>query len=183
MVSSFQAWIFFVFNVIQEDSMNSPLLFGIATLSYLVAMVLYISYLAFRKNGIGQTATIVTVAGFLVQTAALLLRLARIVPDGHRPGAAVQPLRIAGFFHLEHGPDLSYRRVQVQDEGLRRLRNARCVPGACLHQCLRHQLRHYAAGPRIKEQLAVLPRPGQLSRLRGVRRRVCNQHDLPAHGY
>src|SRR5512143_4085969 len=54
--------------------MNSSLLFSIATLSYLVAMVLYISYLAFRKNGIGQTATVVTVAGFLVQTAALLLR-------------------------------------------------------------------------------------------------------------
>lgn len=54
--------------------MNSSLLFGIATLSYLVAMVLYISYLVFRKNGIGQTATVVTAAGFLVQTAALLLR-------------------------------------------------------------------------------------------------------------
>src|SRR5512144_919223 len=54
--------------------MNSSLLFGIATLSYLVAMVLYISYLVFRKNGIGQTATVVTVGGFLVQTAALLLR-------------------------------------------------------------------------------------------------------------
>ncbi len=54
--------------------MNSPMLFNIATLAYLVAMVLYISYLAFRKNGIGQTATIVTAAGFLVQTAALLLR-------------------------------------------------------------------------------------------------------------
>jgi len=54
--------------------MTSSLLFSIATLSYLVAMVLYISYLAFRKKGIGTTATIVTVFGFLVQTAALLLR-------------------------------------------------------------------------------------------------------------
>ena len=54
--------------------MNSSFLFGIATLSYLVAMVLYISYLVFRKNGIGQIATVVTVVGFLVQTAALLLR-------------------------------------------------------------------------------------------------------------
>ncbi len=54
--------------------MNSSLLFGIATLAYLVAMVLYIGYLAFRKKGIGTTATIVTVVGFLVQTAALLLR-------------------------------------------------------------------------------------------------------------
>ena len=54
--------------------MNSSSLFNIATLAYLVAMVLYISYLVFRKNGIGQTATVVTVVGFLVQTAALLLR-------------------------------------------------------------------------------------------------------------
>jgi cytochrome c-type biogenesis protein CcsB len=54
--------------------MNSSLLFGIATLAYLVAMVLYISYLAFRKKGIGTTATVVTVFGFLVQTAALALR-------------------------------------------------------------------------------------------------------------
>jgi cytochrome c-type biogenesis protein CcsB len=54
--------------------MNSSLLFSIATLSYLAAMVLYISYLAFRKNGIGQTATIVTIFGFAVQTVALLLR-------------------------------------------------------------------------------------------------------------
>jgi len=54
--------------------MNSSMLFNIATLSYLAAMVLYISYLAFRKNGIGQAATIVTVAGFALQTVALLLR-------------------------------------------------------------------------------------------------------------
>jgi len=54
--------------------MNSPLLFSIATLSYLAAMVLYIGYLAFRKNGVGVSATIVTVFGFVIQTAALVLR-------------------------------------------------------------------------------------------------------------
>ncbi len=54
--------------------MESSLLFNIATLAYLAAMVLYISYLAFRKNAIGRTATAVTLAGFVVQTAALLLR-------------------------------------------------------------------------------------------------------------
>jgi cytochrome c-type biogenesis protein CcsB len=54
--------------------MESSLLFNIATLSYLIAMVLYISYLAFRKNGIGRTASVVTYVGFAVQTAALLLR-------------------------------------------------------------------------------------------------------------
>ena len=54
--------------------MESSLFFNIATLAYLVAMVLYIGYLAFRKNGIGQTATVVTLAGFVIQTVALLLR-------------------------------------------------------------------------------------------------------------
>jgi cytochrome c-type biogenesis protein CcsB len=54
--------------------MNSSLLFNIATLSYLGAMVLYISYLAFKKNGIGQAASGVTYFGLVVQTIALLLR-------------------------------------------------------------------------------------------------------------
>ena len=54
--------------------MDSSLLFNIATLSYLAAMVLYISYLAFKKNGIGRTASVVTYIGFAIQTVALLLR-------------------------------------------------------------------------------------------------------------
>lgn len=54
--------------------MESSLLFTLATLAYLIAIVLYISYMAFRKNGIGLAATILTVSGFAVQTVALLLR-------------------------------------------------------------------------------------------------------------
>lgn len=54
--------------------MKSSLLFAVATLAYLVAMVLYISYLAFKKDGIGKTASGVTFLGFGIQTAALLLR-------------------------------------------------------------------------------------------------------------
>jgi len=54
--------------------MDSSLLFNIATLAYLIAMVLYISYLAFKKNGIGVGASIITFAGLLVQTTALFLR-------------------------------------------------------------------------------------------------------------
>jgi cytochrome c-type biogenesis protein CcsB len=54
--------------------MSNSLLFSIATLSYLFAMVLYISYLAFRKQAVGTAATVVTLIGFVVQTAALLLR-------------------------------------------------------------------------------------------------------------
>jgi cytochrome c-type biogenesis protein CcsB len=53
---------------------HSSLLFTIATLSYLAAMVLYISYLAFKKNGVGKTASIVTYLGFAIQTVALFLR-------------------------------------------------------------------------------------------------------------
>ena len=54
--------------------MDSSLLFTIATLSYLAAMVLYISYLAFKKDGVGKTASIVTFIGFSVQTVALFAR-------------------------------------------------------------------------------------------------------------
>ncbi len=54
--------------------MESSLLFNIATLSYLAAMVLYISYLSFKKQGIGMTASIITYFGFGVQTIALLRR-------------------------------------------------------------------------------------------------------------
>ena len=54
--------------------MNSALLFNLATLAYLVAMVLYISYLAFRSEGIGKAATLVTFAGLVSQTSALIMR-------------------------------------------------------------------------------------------------------------
>src|SRR3990172_12062004 len=50
-------------------------LFAVATLSYLIAMVLYISHLAFKKKkGIGIAASTVTYIGILLQTAAILLR-------------------------------------------------------------------------------------------------------------
>ncbi len=54
--------------------MDSSLLFTIATLAYLVAMVLYISYLVFKKDQIGTTASIITYLGFAVQTVALITR-------------------------------------------------------------------------------------------------------------
>jgi len=54
--------------------MGSSLLFNMATLAYLVAMVLYISYLAFRKDVIGKIASIVASVGLVVQTIALFLR-------------------------------------------------------------------------------------------------------------
>ncbi len=54
--------------------MDSALLFNLATIAYLGAMVLYISYLVLRKEGVGSLASIVTYAGLGVQTVALALR-------------------------------------------------------------------------------------------------------------
>ncbi len=54
--------------------MNSSLLMNIATLMYLAAMVLYIGFLAFKKDAIGKTASGFTYGGFLIQTVALLMR-------------------------------------------------------------------------------------------------------------
>ncbi len=54
--------------------MDSSMLFNVATVAYLAAMVLYIGYLAFRKSGIGIAASVVTHAGLVVQTVALAMR-------------------------------------------------------------------------------------------------------------
>jgi cytochrome c-type biogenesis protein CcsB len=54
--------------------MESSLLFTLATLAYLAAMVVYISFLVFKKAGIGKTATVVTMTGFTIQTIALIMR-------------------------------------------------------------------------------------------------------------
>ncbi len=56
--------------------MSSSTFFGIAALSYFIAMAAYISYIAFRKNAIGIAATTITIFGFLTQTVALLIRWA-----------------------------------------------------------------------------------------------------------
>jgi cytochrome c-type biogenesis protein CcsB len=54
--------------------MDSSLLFNFATLAYLAAMVLYISYLAFKNDALGKSASFVTYAGFAMQTVALFTR-------------------------------------------------------------------------------------------------------------
>jgi cytochrome c-type biogenesis protein CcsB len=54
--------------------MNSSFFFGISTIVYLLAMIVYIAYLAFRKNPIGLVATAATIAGFVLQTIAFGLR-------------------------------------------------------------------------------------------------------------
>ncbi|MBI5639912.1 MAG: c-type cytochrome biogenesis protein CcsB [Nitrospirae bacterium] len=54
--------------------MNSSVFFGLSTVAYILAMITYIVYLAFKKNQVGFVATIITVAGFVFQTLAILLR-------------------------------------------------------------------------------------------------------------
>jgi cytochrome c-type biogenesis protein CcsB len=54
--------------------MTNSLLFGISIFVYFFSMVLYVSYLAFRSEGLGKVATLTLLSGVLVETAAILLR-------------------------------------------------------------------------------------------------------------
>ncbi len=54
--------------------MDSSLFFGISTMAYILAMIVYITYIAFRKQQIGITATTITIVGFISQTLAIILR-------------------------------------------------------------------------------------------------------------
>lgn len=54
--------------------MESSLFFGISTMAYITAMMIYITYLAFKKAPVGIVATTVTIVGFFSQTLAIILR-------------------------------------------------------------------------------------------------------------
>jgi cytochrome c-type biogenesis protein CcsB len=54
--------------------MDSSFFFGLSTMAYFIAMMIYISYLAFRKQPVGIMATAVTIAGFISQTLAIVMR-------------------------------------------------------------------------------------------------------------
>ncbi|HAR45204.1 MAG: hypothetical protein A2X56_02590 [Nitrospirae bacterium GWC2_57_13] len=54
--------------------MDSSTFFTFATLFYLAAMILYISFLIFKKEAVGMAASGVTYAGLAIQTLALALR-------------------------------------------------------------------------------------------------------------
>jgi cytochrome c-type biogenesis protein CcsB len=54
--------------------MDSSLFFGLSTMAYILAMMVYITYLAFRKEQIGIMGTTITIAGFISQTMAIVLR-------------------------------------------------------------------------------------------------------------
>ena len=52
----------------------SSTLYGIATLGYVFSMIVYITFLVFRKDSIGKVATIITVLSFASHTVAFGLR-------------------------------------------------------------------------------------------------------------
>jgi len=54
--------------------MDSSQLFGIATVLYVVAMMLYITYTITKSQGVGKVATTVTAIGFAAQSWAFVLR-------------------------------------------------------------------------------------------------------------
>jgi cytochrome c-type biogenesis protein CcsB len=54
--------------------MTNSLLFGISIFVYFFSMLLYVSYLAFRSEGIGKIATFSLFAGVLIETVAIGMR-------------------------------------------------------------------------------------------------------------
>ncbi len=54
--------------------MDSSFFFGLSTIAYILAMIIYITYLAFRKPQIGIAATTITITGFISQTLAIGMR-------------------------------------------------------------------------------------------------------------
>ncbi|MCI0469071.1 MAG: c-type cytochrome biogenesis protein CcsB, partial [Nitrospirae bacterium] len=54
--------------------MDSSQFFGISTIAYILAMVAYIAYLAFKNSTVGVIATTITAVGFASQTAAFFIR-------------------------------------------------------------------------------------------------------------
>jgi cytochrome c-type biogenesis protein CcsB len=72
--------------------MNSSVFFGLSTIAYILAMITYITYLAFRKNQIGIIATTITVAGFVSQTIAILLRWKEFAEIGQMGWLRAVPL-------------------------------------------------------------------------------------------
>ncbi len=54
--------------------MTNSLLFGISIFVYFFAMVLYVSYLAFRSEALGKVCTAVLLTGVLIESAAILVR-------------------------------------------------------------------------------------------------------------
>lgn len=54
--------------------MDSSLFFGLSSIAYILAMISYIAYLAFRTPMVGLIATVITVFGFVSHTIAFFIR-------------------------------------------------------------------------------------------------------------
>jgi len=54
--------------------MSSSIFFDISAFAYILGMVIYIAYIAFRNNTVGKIATTTTIFGFISQSIALLIR-------------------------------------------------------------------------------------------------------------
>ncbi len=54
--------------------MDSSIFFGLSTIAYILAMISYIIYLAFRKGQVGVIASTITIVGFISQTLAIGIR-------------------------------------------------------------------------------------------------------------
>jgi cytochrome c-type biogenesis protein CcsB len=54
--------------------MDSSIFFGISTTAYFLAMIIYITHLAFKNKVVGIAATSVTIVGFASQTVAIIWR-------------------------------------------------------------------------------------------------------------
>ena len=80
--------------------MASSQFFGIATLLYIVAMMLYITYLIARSEGVGKAATTVTVIGIPSQTFAFFLRWKEFYDLNVRLGHEVSILRATPLTNL-----------------------------------------------------------------------------------
>ncbi|MEW6108873.1 MAG: c-type cytochrome biogenesis protein CcsB [Nitrospirota bacterium] len=72
--------------------MDSSVFFGLSTIAYILAMIAYITYLAFRKAQIGIIATTITIFGFAFQTFAILLRWAEFKEIGQMGWLRAAPL-------------------------------------------------------------------------------------------
>lgn len=72
--------------------MDSSVFFGLSTIAYILAMVSYIVYLAFRKTQMGIIATTITIAGFIAQTLAIALRWSEFYEIGQLGFLRAAPL-------------------------------------------------------------------------------------------
>ncbi len=63
--------------------MISSKLFGVAMITYILATLNYIAYIAFKKENIGTMATIITTCGLMIHSAALITRTVASYQQGY----------------------------------------------------------------------------------------------------